>query len=65
MSDFVTKGNEPFYNLVSEQLRMQPQSVFDEESIKNTTNAGRKVLLFTDSKQRAACLAIEVNRAAE
>lgn len=65
LSDFKTKGNEPFFNIIKEQLRTQPETIFNQDKLKSYPNAGRKVLLFSDSRQRAAVLAKDMTRSAD
>lgn len=65
LSDFKTKGNEPFYNIVQEQLNIQPETIHDPEKLKQFPNGGKKVLLFSDSRQRASVLAKDMTRAAD
>jgi ATP-dependent helicase YprA (DUF1998 family) len=60
--NLVTKGEAPFANLIKSQLFLQPPSKI--ESL-DYPNGGRKVLLFSDGRQKAARLARDIPREVE
>ena len=60
--DLATKGEAPFANLVKAQVIAQPPKT--EESAQSP-NGGRKALLFSDGRQKAARLARDIPREVE
>lgn len=60
--DHATKGEAPFANLVKTQLDAQPAV---HEETRHLPNGGRKVLLFSDGRQKAARLARDIPREVE
>jgi ATP-dependent helicase YprA (DUF1998 family) len=60
--DHATKGEAPFANLVKTQLDAQPATRSENREF---PNGGRKVLLFSDGRQKAARLARDIPREVE
>lgn len=60
--DLVTKGEAPFSNLIKAQVLSQPAK---SAETRLTPNGGRKSLLFSDGRQKAARLARDIPREVE
>ncbi|MGN0482525.1 MAG: DEAD/DEAH box helicase [Lachnospiraceae bacterium] len=63
LTSFSTKGNLAFYSLIQAQFQVQP--AVQGKDKEKFPNEGRKVLLFSDSRQRAAKLALDMSEASD
>lgn len=61
---FVTRGNNTFYNVVARQFELQRGSR-NKDELEGNPNAGKKVILFSDSRQGAARIAKDLTDASD
>lgn len=65
LTSFSTRGNQSFFNLIKAQFQAQPPVPEKTGKPDKLPNEGRKVLLFSDSRQRAAKLARDMSDASD
>lgn len=65
LTSFGTKGNQSFFNLIKAQFQLQPPVFGKTNNPDQLPNEGRKVLIFSDSRQQAARLARDMSNASD